>query len=99
MATEMNEETDGNQISSISSTFNEMKIMMDDLDMDCLILLKKSSPRTWMSRMLSPFTLTRPTLMRSQVPIELTIMWIQKPQSKITGIKVPIIQMQVKVLQ
>ena len=41
MATEMNEETDGNQISSISSTFNEMKIMMDDLDMDCLILLKK----------------------------------------------------------
>ena len=30
MATETNEETDGNQISSISSIFNEMKIMMDD---------------------------------------------------------------------
>ena len=30
MAPEMNEETDGNQISSISSIFNEMKIMMDD---------------------------------------------------------------------
>ena len=30
MAPETNEETDGNQISSISSIFNEMKIMMDD---------------------------------------------------------------------
>ena len=30
MATETNEETDGNQISSISSIFNEMKTMMND---------------------------------------------------------------------
>ena len=30
MATETNEETDGNQISSIFSIFNEMKTMMDD---------------------------------------------------------------------
>ena len=30
MATETNEETDGNQISSISSIFNEMKTMIDD---------------------------------------------------------------------
>ena len=30
MAPETNEETGGNQISSISSIFNEMKIMMDD---------------------------------------------------------------------
>ena len=30
IATETNEETDRNQISSISSIFNEMKTMMDD---------------------------------------------------------------------
>ena len=31
MATETNEETDGNKISSISSIFSEMKTMMDDI--------------------------------------------------------------------
>ena len=37
--------------------------------------------------------------MRAQIPTGLTIMGIQLPQSKITGTKVPIIQMQIKVLQ
>ena len=69
------------------------------LDRDCLTMLKKSLARNWMSRMLSPFTLTRPTLTRTQVPIGLTIMGTQIPQSKITETKVPIIQMQIKVLQ
>ena len=67
--------------------------------MGYLILLKKLSPRNWMNRMLPPFTLIRHILMRSEVPIELTKMEIQIPQSKITGTKVPIIQMQIKVLQ
>ena len=97
MATKTNEETDGNQISSISSIFSDMKTMMDDFRQG-LPILKKSSARNWMDRMLSPFMLTRPILIRTQVPIGL-IMGIQIPQSKITGRKVRIIQMQIKILQ
>ena len=89
-ATETNEKNYGNQISSISSMI---------LDRDCLIILKKSLARNWMNRMLSPFTLTRPTLMRTLLPIGLTIMGTQIPQSKITVAKVSIIQMQIKFLQ
>ena len=76
-----------------------MKTMMDDFRYGLPDLIEKIITRDWMKRMLSVFTLTRPTLMRSQVPVELTIMGIQIPQFKITGTKVTIIQMQTKVLQ
>ena len=76
-----------------------MKTMMDDFRHGLPDLIEKIITRDWMKRMLSVFTLTRPTLMRSQVPVGLTIMGIQIPQFKITETKVTIIQMQTKVLQ
>ena len=91
MATETNEKTDGNQTSSISSIFSDMKTMMNDFREGLPDYIEKSLARNWLNRMLSPFTLTRPTLMRTQVPIGLTIMGIEILQFKITGTKVPII--------
>ena len=49
--------------------------------------------------MLSPFMQTQPTLMRTQVPVGLKIMGTQILQSKTTGTKVPLIQIQINVLQ
>ena len=74
MATETNGKTNKTQTSSISSIFNDMKTMLDDFDRACLTILTKSLARNWMSWILSPFTLTRPTMMRTQIPIGLTIM-------------------------
>ena len=99
MATETKEKNDGNQISSISSIFRDMKTVIDDFRQGLLDYIEKSLARNWMNRMLSSFTLTQPILMRAQIPTGLTIMGIQLPQSKITGTKVPIIQMKIKVLQ
>ena len=99
MATETKEKNDGNQISSISSIFRDMKTAIDDFRQGLLDYIEKSLARNWMNRMLSSFTLTRPILMKAQVPIGLTIMGIQIHRSKITGTKFPIIQMQIKVMQ
>ena len=97
MATETNEETDGNQISSIFSIFNEMKTMMDDFrhglpDFIEKIVIKKPDEQDTISLHTNPTN-------TDEVPIELTLLGLQIPQSKITGTKVPIIQMQIKVLQ
>ena len=89
MATETNGKTNKTQTSSISSIFNDMKTMLDDFDRACLTILTKSLARNWMSWILSPFTLTRPTLMRTQIPIGLTIMGKQITQPKMTVKRFP----------
>ena len=73
MATETNGKIDGNQISSISSIFSDLKTMMDDFRQGLPDYIEKIIRRNWINRMLSPFTLTQPTLMTTQVLIELTI--------------------------
>ena len=97
MATEMNGKMDWNQISNISFTFSEMKTMMNDFRHGLPDFIEKIITEKLL--MLSSFMLTQPMLMRSQVPIGLTTVGIQIPQSKITGTNLPIIQMQIKVLQ
>ena len=74
MATETNGKIDGNQISSISSIFSDLKTMMDDFRQGLPGYIEKIIRRNWINRTLSPFALTQPTLMTTQVLIELTIM-------------------------
>ena len=74
MATETNGKIDGNQISSISSIFSDLKTMMDDFRQGLPGYIEKIIRRNWINRILSPFALTQPTLMTTQVLIELTIM-------------------------
>ena len=62
MATETNEETDGNKISSISSIFSEMKTMMDDFrhelpDFIEKIISKKLDEQDTISLHANPFNI------------------------------------------
>ena len=99
IATETNEKTDGNKISSITSIFSDMKAVMDDFrqglpDYIEKIISKKLDAQDAISLHAKPTNIDE-----DSGSIELKIMGIQIPQSKIKGTKIPIMQMKIKVLQ
>ena len=97
MATERNEKADGNQISSISSTFSDMKTMMDDFRQGGLpdyiekIISKKLDEQDAISLHANPTNIDEDSGFN-----RVTIIGIQILQSEVTGTKVPILQMQIK---
>ena len=62
------------------------------LDRDCLTILKKIISKKLDEQDAISLHATRPTLMRTQVPIGSTIMGPQIPKPKITGIQIQVLQ-------